>query len=104
MLPPFPNDEDEDNKPIAYKILFDENANLTKITETPNRMIIPMVRMSVITAAIDPNRRAAGISLIETFQRAFDERMISRERKGRIEAVEIMQAQNRSDEGSEVPL
>ncbi len=101
MLPPFPNDEDEDNKPIAYKILFDETADLTKITETPNRMIIPMVRMSVITQAIDPNRK---LSLIEVFQHSFDARMISRERKGRIEAVEIMQAQNRSDEGSEVPL
>jgi len=101
MLPPFPNDEDEDNKPVAYKILFDENADLTKITETPNRMIIPMVRMSVITQAIDPTRQ---LSLIQVFQNSFDARMISRERKGRIEAVEIMQAQNRSDEGSEVPL
>ena len=101
MLPPFPNDDDEDNKPVAYKILFDENADLTKITETPNRMIIPMVRMSVITQAIDPHRN---LSLIQVFQNSFDARMISRERKGRIEAVEIMQAQNRSDEGSEVPL
>lgn len=101
MLPPFISDDSEDSKPIAYKILFDDQADLTKITETPNRMIIPMVRMSVITQAIDSERK---LSLIEVFQRSFDARMISRERKGRIEAVEIMQAQNRSDEGTEVPL
>ena len=103
MLPPFVDNEEEDNKPVAYKTLFPDTGQerLVKITETPNRMIIPMVRMSVITQAISPDRK---LSLIEVFQNSFDERMISRERKGRIEAVEIMQAQNRSEEGSEVPL
>lgn len=101
VLPSYLEGDEEENKPIAYKILFDEGQDLTKITETPNRMIIPMVRMSVITAAIADGRKQ---SLIEIFQHSFDARMISRERKGRIEAVEIMQAQNRSDSDSEIPL
>ena len=65
MLPPFIDNDDEDNKPVAYKTLFPDASqeSLTKITETPNRMIIPMVRMSVIMQAINPNRE---MSLIES--------------------------------------
>lgn len=101
VLPTNAFGDEEDNKPIAYKILFEETDDLTKITETPNRMIIPMVRMSLIAAAAKEDRQ---LSLIEIFQKTFDARMISRERKGRIEAVEIMQALNRSENDSEVPL
>lgn len=94
--------EEEDPRPVAYRILFDEVEDLTKITETPNHMIIPMVRLTVLQAACNPTRK---MSLIEVFQRAFDARMISRERQGRIEAVELMRAMNSSGMGEdETPL
>lgn len=94
--------EDEDPRPIVYRILFDESEDLTKITETPNHMIVPMVRLTVLQAACNPTRK---MSLIEVFQRAFDARMISRERQGRVEAVELMRAMNSGGAGEdEVPL
>lgn len=101
---PIPNmgGDEEDPRPIAYKILFDETQDLTKITETPNHMIVPMVRLTVLQAACNPHRK---MSLIEVFQRAFDARMISRERQGRIEAVELMRAMNSGGVGEdETPL
>jgi hypothetical protein len=71
------------------------------ITETPNSMIIPLVRMEILNAASDPDRTE---SLITVFTRAYDRRMISRERKGRIEAVEIMQASMRRTDDDEISL
>ena len=94
--------QEEDAKPIAFKILFDNASDLAKITETPSRMVLHMVRMALIDAATDEKRKE---SLISIFIRSFDTRMISRERKGRMEAVQLMQARQRAiEEDQEVPL
>ena len=82
--------DDDDGKPAAYRVLFEENgADLVKITETPTRMILPMVRMKLIDEATNQGRTK---SLIAIFMESLDARMISRDRRGRIEAVQLMQA------------
>jgi len=102
MTIPGYNAEEEDGRPIAYKTLFDEDRDKTMITETPSSMIIPMVRMGIIVAATIEDRKD---TLIEVFQKTFDARMISKDRKGRIEAVELMQALNRNlGDDNEIPL
>jgi hypothetical protein len=50
-------------------------------------MIIPLVRARVIDAAHDEERTD---SLLEVFVKEFDRRMISKDRKGRLEAVELI--------------
>ena len=96
-------DEGEDPRPAPYKVLFHSDAaELVKITETPTRMILPMVRMALIDEATNRSRKE---SLISIFMRNFDSRMISRDRKGRIEAVQLLQNRRMDDEGSEdIPL
>ena len=96
-------DEVEDPRPGPYKVLFDSDATeLVKITETPTRMILPMVRMALIDEATNRNRKE---SLISIFMKNFDSRMISRDRKGRIEAVQLLQNRRMEEEGSEdIPL
>ena len=65
-------------------------------------MILPMVRMALIDEATNRSRKE---SLISIFMRNFDSRMISRDRKGRIEAVQLLQNRRMDDEGSEdIPL
>ncbi len=92
-------EESDDKLPIGYSILFpnedESGSDLTKITETPARMILPLVRMRVIDAASNPRRKT---SLLEIFVQEFDRRMISKDRRGRIEAVQIMQGAARGDD------
>ena len=89
MPPGFDYEEAEDGIPPEYRILFPEDGHsLTKITETPPKMILPLVRMRIIDEAYNPNRT---VSLLELFVREFDRRMISRDRKGRLEAVRVLQ-------------
>lgn len=78
---------EDDGLPEGFKVLFDESGDLTKMTETPPRMIIPLVRARVIDAAHDEERTD---SLLEVFVKEFDRRMISKDRKGRLEAVELI--------------
>ncbi len=99
-MPVWTGDEDKQDPP-AYRILFEQEDNLSKITETPTRMILPMVRMAIINAASDHERKE---SLIQTFMTEFDRRMISKERKGRLEAVDLMKAENRKDEDEDDDL
>ena len=96
-------DEGEDPRPGPYKVLFDSDANeLVKITGTPTRMILPMVRMALIDEATNKSRKE---SLISIFMRNFDSRMISRDRKGRIEAVQLLQNRRMDDDGGDdIPL
>ena len=95
-------DSDEDMQPAAFKVLFEKNgADLVKITETPTRMILPMVRMALINSATEARRTK---SLITIFCEALDARMISRDRKGRLEAVQLMQQRNVDLDTEEVPL
>lgn len=92
---------EEDYTPVGFKILFPEvedGADLTTITETPGRMVLPLVRMRLVDAAYNPRRR---VSLNEMFVSLFDRRMIGYNRKGRIEGVRILQGAMRALEGEE---
>ena len=93
------DDLGEDPRPAPYKVLFDSDENeLVKITEPPTRMILPMVRKALVQAFSEE-------SLISIFMRNFDSRMISRDRKGRIEAVQLLQNRRMDDEGADdIPL
>ena len=97
------DDDGEDPRPAPYKVLFDSDPEeLVKLTETPTRMILPMVRMALINEATNSKRKE---SLISIFMRNFDCRMISRDRKGRIEAVQLLQNRRMDEEGSDdIPL
>ncbi len=99
-------DDGEDPRPAPYRVLFDSDPEeLVKITETPTRMILPMVRMALINEASKTTGKRNKESLISVFMRNFDSRMISRDRKGRIEAVQLLQNRRMDDEGSEdIPL
>ena len=86
--------------PTVVKVLYDPN-NLSLVTETPPRMIVPLVRMKLLLAATDPEREE---SLIEVFIREFDRRMVSFKRKGRLEMLGALQALAESEGQEEVPL
>ena len=93
--------EQESVKPAAVRELFNTKDDLTLKTETPPRMILPLVRMKILSAAADPNRTK---SLIEVFVEEYDKRMISLNRKGRLELLGALQALAESEGGGEIPL
>lgn len=95
-----PQDE-EQFRPAAVRELFDMDSDLTLKTETPTRMILPLVRLAVIQAAADPRRKK---SLLQVFRDEFDKRMISKERKGRLELLAAMQAAASGEEEEEAGL
>ena len=80
---------DDDFKPAAVRELFDTEGDLTLKTETPPKMILPLVRLRILSAAANPHRHT---TLIEEFVGEFDRRMISVSRKGRLELLAAMQA------------
>jgi len=81
---------EERSRPTAVRELYElSDEDLVLKTETPSRMILPMVRLAVIDAAADPKRKK---SLLQVFREAFDRRMISKERKGRLELLAAVQA------------
>lgn len=93
----------EDSAPPGFKQLFDtrRDTDITKLTETPARMVLPLVRAEIIDAAYDVRRMASGESLLSVFVKAFDRRMISKDRKGRLEAVELIRGINARGDGDE---
>jgi len=88
-------------KPAAVRELFNVDDDLTLKTETPPRMIIPLVRMKILSAATDTTRTK---SLIEVFVEEYDRRMISLNRKGRLELLGALQALAEAEGGEEVSL
>ena len=86
--------------PLGFRQLFDPKgrSDLTKLTETPPRMILPLVRARIIDAAYDEERIEKGQSLLSIFVEEFDKRMISKDRKGRLEAVELIRGLNKGDD------
>ncbi len=94
-------EEQEGIKPAAVRELFNSTDELTLKTETPPRMIIPLVRMKILEAARDPDRTK---SLVAIFIEEFDKRMISYNRKGRLELLGALQALAESDGGEDIPL
>lgn len=93
--------EEEGVKPAAVRELFDSEKDLTLKTETPPKMIMTLVRMKIIKAASDPDREK---SLIEVFVEEYDKRMVSYNRKGRLELLGALQALAETEGGEEVPL
>jgi len=93
--------QDDGVKPAAVKELFNTKDDLTLKTETQPRMILPLVRMRILEAASDPDRKE---SLIEVFVKEYDKRMISLNRKGRLELLGALQALSESEGGDDVPL
>jgi len=96
--------QDDDNRSPAVKELGFDNSDgdMTLRTETPPRMIMTLVRMKVLEAARDPDRKE---SLVSVFIKEFDRRMVSLNRKGRLELLGALQAIAESDiERSSIPI
>ena len=93
--------QDEAIKLAAVRELFNTKDDLTLKTETPPRMILPLVRMRVIEEAANPDRT---ISLVQVFIQEYDRRMISFRRKGRLELLGALQALAESEGGEEVSM
>lgn len=93
--------EDEEFSSASVRELFDTERDMTLKTETPSRMVLPMVRLALIQAATDKTRKK---SLLQIFREEFDKRMISKERKGRLELLAAMQAAAPGDGEEEVGL
>ena len=93
--------QDEAIKPAAVRELFNTKDDLTLKTETPPRMILPLVRMRVIEEAANPDRTK---SLVQVFIQEYDRRMISLKRKGRLELLGALQALAESEGGEEVSM
>ena len=93
--------QEESVKPAAVRELFDVKDDLTLKTETPPRMILPLVRMKILEAASDPVRTK---SLIQVFIEEYDRRMISYQRKGRLELLGALQALAETEGGEEISM
>lgn len=79
--------EESDTTPYVVKALFGDDLSL--VTETHARMIIPKVRMRLLLAAMDPDRTEP---LICVFLREYNKEMVNFERKGRLELLGALQA------------
>ena len=93
--------QDDGVRPAAVRELFNVKDDLTLKTETPPRMILPLVRMKILEAASDPDRKK---SLIQVFVEEYDRRMISFQRKGRLELLGALQALAEAEGGEEISL
>lgn len=93
--------QEESVKPAAVRELFNTKNDLTLKTETPPRMILPLVRMRILEAAADPDRE---ISLVQVFIEEYDKRMVSYNRKGRLELLGALQALAESEGGEEIAM
>lgn len=97
-------DREQDQRSPAVRELGFDNADgdMTLRTETPPRMIMTLVRMKVLEAARDPDRSE---SLVSVFVKEFDRRMVSLNRKGRLELLGALQAIAESEiERSSIPI
>ena len=93
--------QDDGVRPAAVRELFNTKDDLTLKTETPPRMILPLVRMKILEAASDPDRKK---SLIQVFVEEYDKRMVSYNRKGRLELLGALQALAEAEGGEEISL
>ncbi len=81
--------------------LFPEEGDKSLITENHAQMIIPKIRMRILEAARDRKRKK---SLITVFLEAFNDEMISFERKGRLEYLGALQALAEAEEAKKAKL
>ena len=93
--------QEEGVRPAAVRELFNTKDDLTLKTETPPRMILPLVRMKILEAASDPDRKK---SLIQVFVEEYDRRMVSLNRKGRLELLGALQSLAEAEGGEEISL
>jgi len=80
-------EEESDTTPYVVKALFGDDLSL--VTETHARMIIPKVRMRLLLAASDPDRTKP---LVQVFLEEYNKEMVNFERKGRLELLGALQA------------
>lgn len=84
--------------PLAIKRLYPDGdkdpRELSMVTETPPHMIMPLVRMRMVSESLKEGRER---SLLEIFVDEFDRRMISRARRGREEFIDIMAQDKEQD-------
>lgn len=80
-------EEESDSTPFVVKALFGDDLSL--VTETHARMIVPKVRMRLLLAASDPDREKP---LIQVFLEEYNKEMVNFERKGRLELLGALQA------------
>jgi len=90
----------EATRPAAVRELFNMQDDLTLKTETPPRMVMPLVLMRLVAEASKPNREK---HLLEVFIEEFDRRMVSYNRKGRLELLGALQSLMET-EGTQVNL
>ena len=88
--------EEELRNPAVKELGFtSRDGDMTMRTETPPRMILTLVRMKILEAARNPDRKE---SLVSIFIKEYDQRMVSLNRKGRLELLGALQALSESDE------
>lgn len=92
-------EEESDTTPYVVKALFGEDLSL--VTETHARMIIPKVRMRLLLAAADPDREKP---LVQVFLEEYNKEMVNFERKGRLELLGALQALVAEGEAEERPV
>jgi len=80
-------EEESDSTPYVVRALFGDDLSL--VTETHARMIIPKVRMRLLLAASDPDREKP---LVQVFLEEYNKEMVNFERKGRLELLGALQA------------
>jgi hypothetical protein len=80
-------EEEADTTPYVVKALFGDDLSI--VTETHARMIIPKVRMRLLLAAADPTRIKP---LVQVFLEEYNKEMVNFERKGRLELLGALQA------------
>lgn len=89
-------------KPTAVRELFSpEDKSLPMKTETHPRMVETLVRLKVLEEARNLHRTK---SLLQIFVEEYDTRMISYNRKGRLELLGALQALAEAESKTEVPL
>ena len=86
-------------KELGYGLTSDGDMSMK--SETPPRMVHTLVRMKVLEAARDPDRTE---SLVAVFVREYDRRMVSLNRKGRLELLGALQAMAESDRERDIVL
>lgn len=78
-------------KPLVLEQMYDPDDARKKalVTETPPRLIPTIIRLRMCQAALDPDRTKP---LVDVFIEELDTRMISYQRKGRLELLGALQA------------
>jgi len=95
--------EEEQRSPAVKELGFGpaQSGDMTLRTETPPRMVNTLVRMKVLEEARNPNRTE---SLVSIFIKEYDKRMVSLNRKGRLELLGALQAMADGDRDREISI